>query len=264
MLFVQSGGAQTVNIKFVPTPEICTKLAHFSVPYEEFVDTALMSIPIRIDAVGQDLPVYFILRSIVTSSTVSLSSSLLDFGKVYTNQKSTLLITLKNLSILPQKIGILILFFIIITIIIIIIILIIIIIAFVKLKKEITVQPNDGFAALLPNESQTFEVSFCPLSVQSYNIDLILLSSFNDSYTIKVIAEGIEPPVSFEQSVIQMRTTGSGERVLESIVVKNMSQKQKCFEVMAPGIDFSWLRVSPAVLNLGIIIIIIIICYNIL
>ena len=262
MLFVQSGGAQTVNIKFVPTPEICTKLAHFSVPYEEFVDTALMSIPIRIDAVGQDLPVYFILRSIVTSSTVSLSSSLLDFGKVYTNQKSTLLITLKNLSILPQKIGILILFFIIITTII--IILIIIIIAFVKLKKEITVQPNDGFAALLPNESQTFEVSFCPSSVQSYNIDLILLSSFNDSYTIKVIAEGIEPPVSFEQSVIQMRTTGSGERVLESIVVKNMSQKQKCFEVMAPGIDFSWLRVSPAVLNLGIIIIIIIICYNIL
>jgi len=227
MLFVQSGGAQTVNIKFAPTPDIVTKLAHFSVPYEEFVDTALMNIPIRLDAVGQDLPVYFILKSIVTSSTVQISESVLDFGKVYMNQKSTLLITLKNLSILPQKV------------------------AFVKLKKEITIQPNDGFAALLPNESQTFEISFCPSAIMNYNIDLILLSSFNDSYTIKVIGEGIETPVTFEQSSIQMRTTGSGERVVESFIVKNMSQKQKCFEVMSPIMDFSWLRVSPAVLNLA-------------
>jgi hypothetical protein len=66
------------------------------------------------------------LKSRVTPTTISISppSKKLDFGTVYVNQVSTTTLTLKNTSLLPQKI------------------------AFVRLRKEIAVSPNDGFAGM--------------------------------------------------------------------------------------------------------------------
>lgn len=176
--------------------------------------------------VNQDLPVYFILKSSVTPSTVTLSSPVMEFGKIYVGQQSTQKITITNTSMLPQKT------------------------AFVRMKKEFSVSPNDGFAVLLPNESMEFEISFCPLSAINYELDLTLLTSFNDSYTIKVIAEGIEPPITFSAAVIQMRTTGPGERVIASTTVTNTSKSTQSFEVMLPDKRFSWLTVSPTVVAL--------------
>jgi hypothetical protein len=135
MLFVQGSSSQFVNIKFLPTTELLTSCAHFTVPCETFIDAAKIAIPIQMEVVNQELPVYFVIRGNVTSSQLNISTKLLDFGKVYVNQASTLPISITNTSMLPQRI------------------------AFVRLKKEITVQPNDGFFALLPNETVVFEVS---------------------------------------------------------------------------------------------------------
>jgi hypothetical protein len=49
MLFVQAKSSQAINIKFTPTVEILRDMAAFSVPYESFLDAALMNIPIKLD-----------------------------------------------------------------------------------------------------------------------------------------------------------------------------------------------------------------------
>jgi hypothetical protein len=118
------------------------------------------------------------------------------------------------------------------------------------MKKEISVQPNDGLAILLPNENFTFSVNFCPSSVTEYSFDLILLSNFNDKIILKVTGEGIESPLLFDRSVITLRTTCPGERIVENIMVQNMSEKRICIELLAPDSRFSWLKFSPNILDL--------------
>ena len=118
------------------------------------------------------------------------------------------------------------------------------------MKKEISVQPNDGLAILLPNENFTFSVNFCPSSVTDYSFDLILLSNFNDKIIIKLTGEGIESPVLFDRSVITLRTTSPGERIVENIMVQNISEKRICIELLAPDSRFSWLKFSPNILDL--------------
>ena len=177
--------------------EMLTDLRHYCVYNEMFAGSAYCELPIEIEVTGQELPVYFVLKSEVTPSTIDLSVKSLDFGAVYVNQQSTISFTATNTSMLPQKI------------------------AFVHLKKEISMSPNDGFAVLLPNESMEFQAAFCPVLAQQYNIDLVLRTSTNDKYVIKVKGEAVEAPISFSSSVLVMRTTGPGERVLESTMVTN-------------------------------------------
>ena len=69
-------------------------------------------------------------------------------------------------------------------------------VSFVRMKKEVSVQPNDGFATLLPNEIFTFDVSFSPSSVVPYSFDLCLTTSVNDKYPIHIIGTGVESPLT--------------------------------------------------------------------
>jgi hypothetical protein len=227
MFFVQARSSQSMNVKFAPTTEFLRSAAHFTLPYDAFESAVMASLPIEVQVVNQEIPAYFILTSNVCASRVVLSTSVMDFGKVYVGQKATRKITIRNTSMLPQKT------------------------AFVRLRKEFLVQPNDGFALLLPNESQEFEISFGPQSAINYEVNVTLLTSFNDTYTIKVLAEGIDPPLTFSASVVQMRTTYPGEHVLENVVVKNTTRHTQCFQVMLPEKLYSWLTVSPAVMELA-------------
>lgn len=227
MCFVQGTSSQIINVKFTPNVDILRRCAHFSVLHEDFQDAARVSIPIEIQVVNQELPAFFILQSDVTPSTVTLSTTVLDFGKIYVNQQSTMPLILKNISMLPQKL------------------------AFTRMRKEVTAQPNDGFVTLLPNEEFTFDVSFCPASAIDYNFEIVLLSSFNDKYPIRVIGQGVEAPIIFSETVIDMRSTCPGERVLESIIVQNKTQKQQCIEIMIPDKRFTWLRAAPTIVDLA-------------
>lgn len=227
MLFVQGRSSQFVNVKFAPTHDMLAKVGHFSVLREAFAHSALVCLPIELEVVNQDLPLYFVIRSEVTPSALELSTRRLDFGQVFVGQNSTMEVTLKNTSMLPQKV------------------------AFVRLKREISVQPNDGFAVLLPNESATFEVSFAPLSVAAVDLDLVLTSSFNDKYVLKVAAQAVEPPIELGTSVILMRTTGPGERVLESTTVRNTTQRPQSLEFVMPDPRFTWLKISPTIVDLA-------------
>ena len=227
MFFVQAKSSQSMNVRFTPTAEMLSKIAHFVLPYEEYHDAALVSLPIEVQVVNQEIPAYFTIMSNITPSTIELIPSTLDFGRVYVGQKLVKTIQIKNLSMLPQKIG------------------------FVKLKKEFNVQPNDGFAVLLPNETTEFEVSFSPTSSINYQVDVTLQTSFNDTYLIKVLADGVDPPLQLESSVIHMRTTYPGERVVESTMVRNTSKHTQLFQVIMPHKLYTWLTISPTVLELS-------------
>lgn len=226
ILFVQGRGSQFLNIKFSPTAEMLAKIGHFTFLRDTFLDAALVALPIELEVVNQDLPVYFVVRSEVTSSTIELSTKRLDFGQVYVGQSSTMPVTLTNTSMLPQKI------------------------AFVRLKREVSVQPNDGFAVLLPNESYIFQVSFSPYSVAAYEFDLALMTSCNDRYFLKMCAQGVEAPIELSSAIIHMRTTGPGQRVLSSVSMKNTTSRQQTVEIMIPDTRFTWLKISPTTIDL--------------
>jgi hypothetical protein len=227
VFFVQSHGSQSINIKFTPKSDIVKRLTHFSLPSDPFPFAALMELPIEIQVINQDLPVFFTLKSLVTSSTIEISTKVLEFGKVYVSQKTIKTVKLRNVSMLPQKI------------------------AFVRLKKEFQVQPNEGFAVLLPLEEMEFEISFGPLSAIEYRLDLTLMTSFNDKYVIPIQAEGIEPPLTLSSSVLHLRTTAPGQRVVDSVLITNNLPHTQSFEIMVPEQLFSWIKISPLTMNLS-------------
>ena len=111
-------------------------------------------------------------------------------------------------------------------------------------------QPNDGFAVLLPNEQIQFTVSLSPLSAIPYNLPLTLTTSFNDQYVMKVLGNGIEPPVMFDSPVIHLRPTIPGEKVLESTIIRNNTKTKQSIELIVPDNSFSWLKISPNVIIL--------------
>ena len=163
---------------------------------------------------GQDIPINFYITTIITKSNLTFSTSTLDFKNVYLNQNIILPLTVKNGSFLPQKIS------------------------FVKIKTEIDIQPNDGFAILLPNESLEFSVNFSPLSVTNYSFDLILYTNYNDKSIIRVIGNGIKSPLLLNKYNLSLRSTSPGERVVESIIIQNIYKLPICYEFFIPDIRF--------------------------
>jgi hypothetical protein len=176
--------------------------------------------------VNQELPIFCLVKADVCSSTIALSHSSLSFGNVYVSQQKTLQLAAKNLSLLPQKL------------------------AFTNLKKEIQIQPNDGFVVLLPNEEIQFNISFRPNSALSYHLPLTLSTSFNDQYHLQVLGNGIESIFSFLSPVIHLRPTIPGERVIESTVIQNNTKSRQILEMITPHSSFSWLKISPTVITL--------------
>ena len=227
VFFVQAHSSQSINIKFTPKADIVKRLAHFSLPSDPFPFAALMELPIEIEVINQDLPIFFVVKSLVTASTIEVSEKIIDFGKVYVGQKTSKIIKLRNTSMLPQKI------------------------AFVRLKKEFQVQPNDGFAVMLPLEEMEFEIFFGPLSAIEYRLDLTLMTSFNDKYIIPIQAEGVEPPLMLSSTVLHMRTTAPGQRVLDSVLITNNFPHTQSFEIMIPEPLFSWVKISPLAMTLN-------------
>ena len=223
---VQSGGSIGINVKFAPERDILQKLKYFSTLYEDFEDAARLMIPVEIRIEGQELPIFFIIRTDVTTSDLHLSTNNLDFGKVYVSQQNTLQLKVKNACMLPQKL------------------------AFVNLKKEMRIHPNEGFAVLLPNEDITFDVSMCPNSALPFNFNLQLSTSSNDHHEVKIRALGVESPVMLENPVIHMLPTTPGEKVVDSFFVCNTTKSRQCIEIVAPDQLFTWLKISPTVVDL--------------
>lgn len=226
MLFVQAGGSQLINIKFTPTVDIMHDLKPLLMRYEGFNNAAKFALPIEMKVVTQDLPLYFVLTGDVSEAALEISTKVLDFGPSYISQSSTLPLTITNTCMLAQKV------------------------AFVRLPPEIMVEPNDGFCLLLPGESTTFQIGFSPKTAVAYNFNLTMMTSSNDVYPIQIIGKGMELPLTFSSPVVKMRTTCPGERVLESCLVQNTTHSEQCCEIVQPDASFSWLKISPSVVDL--------------
>ena len=175
---------------------------------------------------NQELSTFFVIKSMVCQSTVHLSTTKLDYRKVYIGQQISLPVTITNTSMLPQKV------------------------AFVKLRKEVKIYPNDGFATLLANESITFHIQFSPMSIINYNFDITLLSSVNDTYLIHISGKGIESPITMDHNILHLRTTAPGEKVIESILLTNITTHKQSFEIILPSSLYTWIKISPTVFEM--------------
>ena len=96
----------------------------------------------------------------------------------------------------------------------------------------------------------TLNIYFSPSSELIYSIDLQILTSFNETYIIKINGEGVKAPIEFDSAVIDLRSTSPGEKVIESIFIKNTSSKPQSLEIMPPNKSFSWIKFSPTILKL--------------
>jgi hypothetical protein len=225
-VIIQAHETTTINIKFSPSENILQRLSYFSIRNTKFPNTGAISLPIKLEVQQQSLPLYFSLRAILTSSTLTLSTKELNFGDCYIHQQSIIKLTIKNPSILPQKI------------------------AFTKLRKEVCVSPNDGFAVLLPNDEIDFDVAFTPLSAIPYNYEIDIVSSTGDHYPLRLTAYGKEAGIGINQTVFNLQHISPGERLVESAILTNTSNTPQIVEILLPETLISWIRVSPYILEL--------------
>jgi hypothetical protein len=126
---VQPKAAHPMHIRFTPSKDILSRLSKFSVRHHNIPEAALMKIPLKIEVesflaminqvifslvmqiANQELPVYGIIRTILSPSTLSITlpngklDGILDFGNVYVHHSYGMDIKVANLSLLPQKIA---------------------------------------------------------------------------------------------------------------------------------------------------------------
>ena len=179
-----------------------------------------------LQAANQELPVFFVLKCDVCQSTLDLSSQVVDFGSVYVNQQASATITIKNTSMLAQKV------------------------AFVKLRREISLEPHGGFISLLPNEVAAVCITYSPPSVTSFDWDLKIATSLGENYSVRIKAEVVEAPVAFDEPVIHLAATGPGEKVIASTFIRSTANVPQTVEIGHPNPCFTWLRFAPSVIEL--------------
>ena len=101
-------------------------------------------------------------------------------------------LTLTNTSLLPQKFG------------------------FVQLKDEVDVQPEEErIGILLPKESKQVQVIFKPRIAQVLELPLVCKTTMNMTYNF-VLRVGVDPPLKFEQTVMQLAPCQPGDQQVAS------------------------------------------------
>lgn len=224
--YVQSGGKQSINVKFTPNESILHKLPYYCRLYELLDSAAKIALPVEIQVVGQEIPLFFIVKSDVCASTIKLSSTLLEFGDVYLSQNCTLNLTVENTCLIPQKI------------------------AFLNIRKEYDIQPNGGFAVILPAEKLSFSIAFRPISAIEYKNMLTLKTSFNDTYHVSAVGRGIDCPIQLDSSIVNFRPTIPGQKVTIGTSLRNLSKSDYIISILSPSPEYSWISFSPSIINL--------------
>ena len=101
---------------------------------------------------------------------------------------------------------------------------------FVGLPRELSVPEDDGFGTLLPNESIVRNVVFSPVAAVPGKFALKMQTFLGREFKINCIGTGVEPVLSLDYNVVKMAACPEGERVVQSIMVKNASKISQVFE----------------------------------
>ena len=213
-------GLFAFRLKFEPDSKLLTKCAQcvHEGPTGK-MDT--ISIQVRVAVPDQVLPVYFTLRTQLTTADIELSLPELDFGACAVTDAVMLRETVTNLSDLPCRIG------------------------FLRLPRGVSIKPPLGLCSLLPHESRTLEISFQPYTDTDFNFPITLSTSANRHIKIPCRATGLRAPLSLSCSNFVFAPCAPGDRVTHSFFASNDGNDARTLEVVVPR--RSGIKLSPVV-----------------
>eukprot|EP01060_Flectonema_neradi_P014344 TRINITY_DN21041_c0_g1_i1.p1 TRINITY_DN21041_c0_g1~~TRINITY_DN21041_c0_g1_i1.p1 ORF type:complete len:1196 (+),score=169.17 TRINITY_DN21041_c0_g1_i1:287-3589(+) len=214
--FIQPGSSLSYQLKFRPSRSIL-----------KFIDSGKLSpegaldIKIPVTAYGQALPISYQLRGLLTTPDLQFSELDIDFGPCTANVGVSKVLTVTNLSDLPQEIG------------------------FIETPVGISVEPNNGFANMQPKEKRDFQICYKG-SNTSFNGKVVVKTERNETHRIKVTATSKRAPLQLSSTLLKFPSAELGERLTASLLLKNVevSGPPQLYSVQTP--DNSFLTVSPA------------------
>ena len=213
-------GLFVVQMKFRTTSEtlkLCEKYR------TDPSDPNIIVVPVTIDVPDQTLAVIFRIKSKLTSSDIIFEPKEINFGPCFTEQSVHVPLTITNTCALPQKFG------------------------FVNLPREISVPEDDGFGTLLPNETIVRNIVFSPVAAVPVKLKLKMCTYLDREFNITCNGVGVEPVISLNYNLIKMQACPVGEKVVKSIMVRNITKKMQMFEFNAPSTKIAGITVCPSV-----------------
>ena len=219
MGYVQARSSFQVSLKLRAAEDLLVRC-------EQHATGPVLNVPVQVIVPEQVLPVSFTLRVQLTTPKLilerhGLEIKTLDFGACPINATRTLSLTLRNPSALPQRFG------------------------FTPIEKCLDVQPGDGLGTILPGESIERLVHFSPESSTLHTLSLTCRTSLNQSYTLKVLGQGISPLVTLSHTRLALPPTPEGDTTACDVTLTNESRTNQSFEMKPP--EGSCLKISPAV-----------------
>ena len=245
-------GCMTIQLRFRPTLELLERCAKFVLGNEDCVvqDASApwlpmarldrtFQVPIQVNVPDQVMPVSFALLAQLDENDVSFQPSVLDFGTVYASQGSELSLKLTSHAAVPQRFS------------------------FINLPPEIEVLPFDGPSTLLPFESTTLRVILQPSSATGKDFSLTCRTSLNRTFSVRVRALAVDPPLQLSQTVVKFRPVAPGDWIEQSVFLRNVgvsgdpsrtvqdvsSQQipEKEFQIVIPEAIRDEIKISPIV-----------------
>uniref|UniRef100_A0A3Q3XH14 Uncharacterized protein n=1 Tax=Mola mola TaxID=94237 RepID=A0A3Q3XH14_MOLML len=201
---IQAHSSFNAHLKFLPRCSL-------SKDAKTFFDrnTGVLEVPMTVQVAGQVKPVQFTVQAVVTSSDLRFDRTEVDFGycSIYQSVKSSIRLT--NQSLLLQEFG------------------------FVGLPEFIEVQPNDGFGALLPQETLEIDLIFSATKAKEYSFQLTLCTRFNDDSSCNM---GVRPPLELSHSLVQFGATAVGDHSTATLYLINREINRKQSKQVFPSV----------------------------
>jgi len=131
----------------------------------------------------QTRPVHFTTYAVLTTSDLKFETRHIDFGNCTIYEQVTHSVKLTNCSKLPQNFG------------------------FVNVPDSVSVQPNDGFGVILPEETIDVDVIVQVARAGVYNFTLICRTGINNDFPLHCSVVGVHPPLELSHQRINFAAT---------------------------------------------------------
>lgn len=215
--FCQPEEGLTINITFKPRANTLQLLEKFLVMGQQGV----LEIPMKMQVVGQPLPVKFAIRAQLTHSNLRFSPPNLTYGCCNISERRGIPMMILNDGLLPEQF------------------------AFTDIPLGMSVEPNQGYGEVLPGSSSSVTFFFQPPIVGPQRFTVTCKTLAGKIFTLAGTAEGIKPPLTLSHTVLQLPATAVGDTSSVSIILRNTASSTQLFELILPG--ESWLSIVPRV-----------------
>lgn len=84
-----------------------------------------------------------------------------------------------------------------------------------------SVQPNDGFGTLLPNETIELDINFSPKSAKDYSFSVTCKSLVNRDFTIECRGVGVHPPLRLSAQRVNFKAVCLNSTAWRTLYVMN-------------------------------------------